>query len=48
LAVAKPTNWTAIFEEKNTIHATKLEEREKSAVGDRAAKLGIPTSIAVS
>ena len=48
LVVAKPTNWTTIFEHDTTIHATKLEEREKSAAGNQAAKLGTPTSIAVS
>ena len=47
LAVTKPTDWTAIFEDNATIHATKLEEREKSAINDQAAKLGTPTSIAV-
>jgi hypothetical protein len=47
LAVANPTNWAAVFEDNATIHATKLEEREKSSVGDGAAKLGTPTSIAV-
>jgi hypothetical protein len=48
LAVAKPTNWTTIFEDDTPIHATKLEERKKSAIGDQDAKLGTPTNIAVS
>jgi hypothetical protein len=47
LVVAKPTDRAAVFEDNATVHATKFEEREKSAVGDGAAKLGTPTSIAV-
>ncbi len=48
MAVTKPINWTAISEYDTTIHATKLEEREKSAIGNQASKLGLPTSITVS
>jgi hypothetical protein len=47
LVVAKPAKWTIIFEDDTTVHATKLEEREKSVIGDQAAKLGTPTRIAV-
>ncbi len=47
LLFAKPTNWTAILEDDASIHTLEFEQGEKSAIGNRAAKLGAPTSITI-
>ena len=47
LSFAKQTDRTTILEDDATVHTLEFVEGEKSAIGDRAAKLGAPTSIAI-
>jgi hypothetical protein len=47
LSLAKPTERPPILENDAAIHAAEFEERKKSSVGNRAAKLGSPTCVAV-
>jgi hypothetical protein len=47
LAFTKPSDGPPIFEDNPTTHAAEFEEREKSAISNRAAKLRAPTYVAV-
>jgi hypothetical protein len=48
LSFTKPTNWTAVLEDDATIHTSaEFKEGEKSAIRDRAANLGAPTSVPI-
>ncbi len=47
LSFAKPADWTAVLEDDAAVHTLEFEEGKKSAIGDRAAKLGAPTCMAI-